>query len=172
MRILTVRQPWAWALIHGGKDVENRLRNIAGDYRGPVAIHAGLARFEDQGQYWEVQRAVVSEINGWAASDGEVWSADGLEADDPRFVYGAIIGTVNLYAVHPDRDNGNCCPRRPSGGPGRSPWAERDTWHLCVNNPQALADPIPYKGALGLRTLDPATAEQITTALAAQMKEQ
>lgn len=33
MRILTVRQPWAWAIIHGGKDVENRTRNVAGDYR-------------------------------------------------------------------------------------------------------------------------------------------
>ena len=30
MRVLTVRQPWAWAIIHGGKDVENRVRNLAG----------------------------------------------------------------------------------------------------------------------------------------------
>ena len=43
LRILTVRQPWAWAIIHGGKGVENRVRNVAGSYRGPVAIHAGLA---------------------------------------------------------------------------------------------------------------------------------
>lgn len=28
-RVLTVRQPWAWAIIHGGKDVENRkLENL------------------------------------------------------------------------------------------------------------------------------------------------
>jgi hypothetical protein len=24
VRVLTVRQPWAWAIIHGGKDAENR----------------------------------------------------------------------------------------------------------------------------------------------------
>jgi hypothetical protein len=30
MRALTVRQPWAWAIVHGGKDIENRTRNIAG----------------------------------------------------------------------------------------------------------------------------------------------
>lgn len=30
LRVLTVRQPWAWSLIEGGKDVENRSRNIAG----------------------------------------------------------------------------------------------------------------------------------------------
>ena len=29
LRILTVRQPYAWAIIHGGKDIENRTRNIA-----------------------------------------------------------------------------------------------------------------------------------------------
>lgn len=40
MRALTIRQPWAWAVIHAGKTVENRSRNIAGDYRGLVAIHA------------------------------------------------------------------------------------------------------------------------------------
>jgi hypothetical protein len=27
LRALTVQQPWAWAIIHGGKDVENRGRN-------------------------------------------------------------------------------------------------------------------------------------------------
>jgi hypothetical protein len=26
VRALTVRQPWAWAIIYGGKDVENRRR--------------------------------------------------------------------------------------------------------------------------------------------------
>lgn len=40
---LSVRQPWAWAIIHGGKDIENRSwhavdRGIL--RRGRVAIHA------------------------------------------------------------------------------------------------------------------------------------
>jgi len=39
MRILTVRQPWAWAIIAGHKPVENR--SWTTDYRGPLAIHAG-----------------------------------------------------------------------------------------------------------------------------------
>ena len=51
---LSVRQPWAWALIHGGKDVENRtemaVRN--GGMRAQVgkriAVHAskGMTREE------------------------------------------------------------------------------------------------------------------------------
>ena len=28
MKALTVQQPWAWAIVHGGKDVENRTANI------------------------------------------------------------------------------------------------------------------------------------------------
>jgi hypothetical protein len=39
MKVLTVKQPWAWAIIHGGKDIENRgWRTL---YKGPLAIHAG-----------------------------------------------------------------------------------------------------------------------------------
>jgi hypothetical protein len=41
MKVITVRQPWAHAIIHGGKDVENRSWGTL--HRGPVAIHAGMA---------------------------------------------------------------------------------------------------------------------------------
>lgn len=48
---LSVRQPWAWAIIHAGKDIENRtaaaVRYMAGR-RGRIAIHAskGMTREE------------------------------------------------------------------------------------------------------------------------------
>lgn len=38
MKVLSVRQPWAHAILHLGKNVENR--SWATTYRGPVAIHA------------------------------------------------------------------------------------------------------------------------------------
>lgn len=41
MRILTLRQPWAWAVAGAGKRAENRSWRT--HYRGPLAIHAGLA---------------------------------------------------------------------------------------------------------------------------------
>ena len=40
MKIITIRQPWAYALAFGWKDVENRSWRT--NYRGPVALHAGL----------------------------------------------------------------------------------------------------------------------------------
>ena len=42
MRVLTVKQPWAWGLIFGPKRVENRSWDTA--YRGPLLIHAGKSR--------------------------------------------------------------------------------------------------------------------------------
>jgi ASCH domain len=52
--VLTVRQPWAWAIIHGGKDVENRSWRTK--YRGPLLIHAGSA-FEPDGYETVMQLA-------------------------------------------------------------------------------------------------------------------
>jgi hypothetical protein len=38
MKALTVRQPWAWAIIYANKDIENRGWDIL--YRGDILIHA------------------------------------------------------------------------------------------------------------------------------------
>jgi hypothetical protein len=40
MKALSIRQPWAWLIVHGYKDVENR--TWATRYRGPLLVHAGL----------------------------------------------------------------------------------------------------------------------------------
>jgi len=39
MKALSIRQPWAWLILHAGKDIENRTWRTA--YRGPLLIHAG-----------------------------------------------------------------------------------------------------------------------------------
>lgn len=41
MKALTVRQPWAWAIIHAGKDVENRTWSNRYSH-GTIAIHASM----------------------------------------------------------------------------------------------------------------------------------
>jgi hypothetical protein len=38
MKVLTVKNPWAWLIMHGGKDVENRTWPTSD--RGRIAIHA------------------------------------------------------------------------------------------------------------------------------------
>jgi ASCH domain len=40
VRVLSIQQPWAWAIVEGHKPVENRTWTTR--YRGPVLIHAGV----------------------------------------------------------------------------------------------------------------------------------
>lgn len=164
MRILTVRQPWAWAIIHGSKDVENRVRNIAGDYRGPIAIHAGAA--------------YASEADMWPAMMQKAASRDVESMRDYLIPYGQsayrhIIGVVDLTDVHSASVIGGCgfmrhdCPEHGTCRDHCSVWAEgpsKDGWyqHLVLENPRPLAEPIPYRGALGLRRLDDETIAKIS----------
>jgi hypothetical protein len=43
---ISIRQPWAWAILHAGKDVENRSWHTS--FRGPVCLHAakGMTKAE------------------------------------------------------------------------------------------------------------------------------
>ena len=38
MKALTIKPPWAWAIVHAGKDIENRSWNT--NVRGTIAVHA------------------------------------------------------------------------------------------------------------------------------------
>lgn len=153
MRVLTVRQPWAWSIIFAGKDVENRSRNIAGSYRGPVLIHAAL-------------QAVPFEGPGEEAWDVPMYrDAHARETSVVRHridVRGAIIGVVDLVDVHSASILGGCgrlrhdCPEHGTCREHCSPWAMGPTaggWfqHLVFENPRALDQPVPWKGGLGLR---------------------
>ena len=58
---LSIRQPWAWAVCSGAKDIENR--TWATEYRGPLAIQASAAK---------------QEINAWAKQSKGKLSADDM----------------------------------------------------------------------------------------------
>ncbi len=47
---LSVRQPWAWAIIHGGKDIENRSKSAFTylNRTGRIAIHAAKGMTRDE----------------------------------------------------------------------------------------------------------------------------
>lgn len=153
MRILTVRQPWAWAIIHGGKNVENRVRNIAGDYRGPVAIHVAQADADSAPESLWLDHA-----NWYRARRPQPMKFDPAWSDR-----GLIIGVVDLVDVHSASVIGGCgrmphdCDEHPNGCRHHcSPWAmgpAPEGWyqHLVFENPRALDEPIPHEGALGLR---------------------
>lgn len=156
MRALTVQQPWAWAIMHGGKDVENRTQ--AWGYRGPLAIHAG-------------QREDLSALDDptmWAAlfPPGEVRP---LADPKPLDTRGAVLGVVDLVDVHRadglEADPWEWCCKPWGRGPGITLKADGTftgpTTHLVLANPRPLATAIPAKGRLGLWTPDAELLAQI-----------
>lgn len=173
MRIMTVRQPWAWAIIHGGKDVENRVRNIVGDYRGPVAIHVAIANAAFQRSettpHHEKPLGAMMRANRDIVAEGETW---------PWYENrGAIIGVVDLVGSHVVKESASernvCFDDHTPTGDICSPWAQPFDqfvgyrgYHLVLANPRPLAEPILFKGALGLRRLDDATTAAVLGAIA------
>ena len=69
---LSLKQPWAWAMLHLGKDVENR--RWPTKFRGPVVIHASLT-WDHEGE--EFLREMCAQI----------------PEDMPR---GAFVGTMRI----------------------------------------------------------------------------
>jgi hypothetical protein len=62
VKVLTIRQPWLWAIAHGTKRVENRPWRT--HYRGPVLLHAAVtcSRIEyEEGILWMRRRGLVRE---------------------------------------------------------------------------------------------------------------
>lgn len=133
-RAITVRQPWAWAIVHGGKGVENRSRNIAGAYRGAVLVHAGR------------------DVDVFAWDDATLWHAlpRGTQVESFRKTLGAVIGVVDLVDVHHWLDDDVCFGHEATDGAVCSPWAMADHYHLVLTNPRPLPSPIPARGRLGL----------------------
>ena len=73
MRALSIRQPWAWLIVHGHKDIENR--DWSTTHRGPVLIHA--SKTAAKGAYRE-QQALVLEQFGIQVPDLDVIERGGV----------------------------------------------------------------------------------------------
>lgn len=121
MKALTVKQPWAWAIAHGGKNIENRMWRTG--YRGPLAIHAGLTDDEEAIDF-RIAKA-------WAAQQNR-------QPAQQTLIRGAIIATASLKDCHLERDG--CC----------QPWGEPGAFHFVLADIQPLVTPVPCRGALNL----------------------
>jgi hypothetical protein len=145
MKAITVKQPWAWAIAHGGKDVENRTWGTG--YRGPLAIHAGAG--------WDADGAWNRHVIGAAQKDQqpggfydpplrvEFDTGSGrtlrLLPDGRRFILGAIVALAELVDVCAVQHGCTC-----------GPWAIDGQYHWRLANVRPLAKPVPCKGRLGL----------------------
>lgn len=115
---LSIRQPWAWMILHGGKDIENRTWQTK--VRGRVLIHAAkgmtLREYEDA-MNWVVRNDRIP-----------------LNFGPPNFGSlrrGGIVGSVEIVD----------CVRESS-----SAWHDPTCWGFILRNPKALPfGPCPGK---------------------------
>lgn len=126
MKAVTICQPWAFAILHANKRVENRSWPTA--YRGPLLIHAGTSR------RWFDRDSVdlVSLASGRIATP-----------DAPGMHFGAIVGRCDLVGCeHVDR-----LVRGPHLGDERF---IAGTWCWILADVEAFDCPLPWRGERGL----------------------
>lgn len=118
MKALSIRQPWAWLIIHGGKDIENRSWHTK--YRGRFLVHAsaGCTR-----KYW-------AEAVSFALKAGLINHPSEVPPIN-ELLLGGIIGSVELVDSLDTSD---------------SPWYMGQKG-FTLRNPKPLGF-VPYKGRL------------------------
>lgn len=116
--VLTVLQPYAWAIISGGKDVENRAWSTK--FRGRLYIHAGKAPDDD---------GTIDRMVREAAEEGGEPARIRARYERER-VFGQVIGSVEVVDIVTESDS------RWFGGPNG----------LVLRKPEPLAEPIALQG--------------------------
>lgn len=94
---LSIRQPWAWLIANGYKDIENRSWNTT--YRGEFFIHASKAMTKkDYRQCQEFVDLLVRDCN--------IFLPPIILPDRADLQFGGIIGAAKLTACTTDSDSG------------------------------------------------------------------
>lgn len=129
MKALSLWQPWAWLVVHGGKDVENRTWRT--NFRGDLLIHASSHRL-----------TATERLEFLEFCTRQFGNEEGLEIHERARHHGIDLGGVLGFVEIVD-----CIPD------SQSPWAMSNQWHWLVANPRPLAFH-PWKGQRGLFEVD------------------
>ena len=98
MKALSIRQPWAWLIVHGGKDIENRSWHTK--FRGRFLVHASagmtLAEYQNAYQFCLESGAMLPPFAYPEFDDlrrggiiGSVELVDSVDASDSPWYMGA-----------------------------------------------------------------------------------
>ena len=121
---ISIRQPWAWAIINAGKDIENR--DWATRFRGPVCIHAAKGMTKGEFEDFNVTLRGIAQTHSKHLPDRCEYPLH------DNMLRGGIIGTAEIVDCVTASD---------------SPWFF-GRYGFVLRNVQPV-DFIPVKGALG-----------------------
>lgn len=108
MKAFSIKNPWAWLIVHGGKNVENR--KWQPKFRGRFLVHA--SKGFDKAGYRKLKE-------------------QGVEMPNPlEFYYGCVIGSAELYEVRSReeilKDTGENYPK----------WYDGSKYALMLRDPE------------------------------------
>lgn len=156
---LSVRQPWAWAIIHAGKTIENRSLSAirsGGMAPGPIAIHAASGMREEEYR-WAItklqprgitvprpdaliRRAIIGHCRVTrivSSSDSPWFGGDhGLELANPMSI--PPIPAAGALGFFRWRQSGSIAAALPWMEAYGRPGGDRDTFDLFPDAPQAF----------------------------------
>jgi hypothetical protein len=133
MKAISIRQPWAWAILHAGKRIENRAWRSPPSYRGPLLIHAAKActgQEYDAAADFMVERGLATPFGGGRGTPRMVRLSE--------LPFGALLGIARLVDA------------RPNGTEPTDLWAIPGALGLVLDDVRPLPVPIPWRGQLGL----------------------
>lgn len=121
---ISVKQPWAWAIFHAGKDVENR--SWRSSHRGKLMIHTSK-NFDENG-YKHLQ------------SHKEIYGIDNLPTiEELKNETGGLYGMVDMVSCRWNLPN--------------NIWKMEGLYGWIVKNPVRL-NFVPYKGRLSFFNIE------------------
>ena len=121
---LSIRQPWAYAIVSNRKTIENR--DWSTNFRGEICIHAAKTLIKRD--FYDDRKFIIE------TQDPKIWGNEFLDLDEMQKFgcFGAIIGTANIV---------DCISE------SESPWFF-GKYGFVLENIKTI-EPIQCKGALG-----------------------
>lgn len=121
MKALSIKQPWAYLICSGIKDVENRSWRT--NYRGKVLIHA-CAKWDNRSKSLNQ----LFTLDQWKIGIKDYFTKNALVLQSSKyFPISAIIGSVEIF---------NCTKNN------YSVWADPKCWNWWLKNPVLFDQPI------------------------------
>src|SRR3990167_7580632 len=129
MKALSIKQPWAWLVAVGYKDIENR--SWATSYRGRFQIHAG--------QRWDIRPDEREWFEQYLESRLTPEQMARYHEAVPTMAVGSLIGESCLYD----------CVERGDWTANGSKWFDGPYGFACRDS-QLWQQPVPDRGPLGV----------------------
>ncbi len=120
MKAISVRQPWAWAIIHAGKDLENRSPATIARWRSLV------------GQRIAIHASKTMSLMFWEEAATIMLYDLGIETPEPEDLdRGGVIGFVDVVGILKT---------------SKSKWFEKGQHALALANPTPIRRMLPCNG--------------------------